>query len=550
MTDYYPLIGKAVAGLEKNTGEARRLLYERARTALVGQLRNMNPPLTESEITRERLALEEAIRKVEAEAARRLRMEPPRPEALSTVRPGETAPPPEPAARTPAPPSPPRDAVPPPRREGAPPPGPPRRDAAAAPPPRRDGGPPAPPREEMQGDMPPEPPPRGARSRMLGERPPLTEEGLRGFRDVVAEAENLGEKTAQATKSARQAYAAVPTDIPEFDRVEPRLEPSPLRVAREPSQRGEPPPREPRPLREAAPSRRPAESPRQTESGPSSHMPVPPMGEHEPLEPGHSRQGLVAVLLTLLVILGIGVAAYVMRDRIATLTGAMRGLDSQLQRDAAPPRPKIPDRIGQDAQPASPRPGQPQTAPAQQPQLPAVAQRVVLYEEDPADPAGKRYVGSAVWRTETMSAGSGQGPELAVRCDVEIPERRLAMTFSMRRNTDQALPASHTVEVMFNLPADFPFGGISNVPGILMKQAEQTRGAPLSGLAVKVTSGFFLLGLSSVETEKERNLQLLKERGWFDIPVVYNNGRRAIIAVEKGNPGERAFKDAFAAWGQ
>ena len=70
MTDYYPLIGKAVAGLEKNTGEARRVLYERARTALVGQLRNMNPPLTESEITRERLALEEAIRKVEAEAAR------------------------------------------------------------------------------------------------------------------------------------------------------------------------------------------------------------------------------------------------------------------------------------------------------------------------------------------------------------------------------------------------------------------------------------------------------------------------------------------------
>ncbi|MFL5047319.1 MAG: hypothetical protein ACJ8EA_21010 [Xanthobacteraceae bacterium] len=554
MTDYYPLIGKAVAGLEKNTGEARRQLYERARTALVGQLRNMNPPLTESEITRERLALEEAIRKVEAEAARRLRMEPPRPDALSNVRPGEAAPA-EPAGRPPAPPSPPRDAAPPPvpgrdtapppRRESAPPPAPPRREAAP-PPPRREGGSP---RDETE--TPSETPPRGSRNRVLGERPPPPEEGLRGFRDVVAEAENLGEKTAQATKSARQAYAAVPTDIPEFDRVEPRLEPAPpARAPREPPQR-EPPGREPRPLREAGPPRRPPEPPpRQTESGQPSHVPVPPMGEHESLEPGHSRHGLVAVLLTLFVILGIGIAGYVMRDRIATLTGAMRGLDSQLQRDAAPARPKIPDRIGQDAQPASPRAGQPQTTPAPQPQLPAVAQRVVLYEEDPAEPAGKRYIGSAIWRTETMSAGTGQGPDLAVRCDVEIPDRRLAMTFSMRRNTDQALPASHTVEVMFNLPADFPFGGISNVPGILMKQAEQTRGAPLSGLAVKVTSGFFLLGLSSVETEKERNLQLLKERAWFDIPVVYNNGRRAIIAVEKGNPGERAFKDAFAAWGQ
>src|SRR5882672_653580 len=72
MADYYPLVAKAIAGLEKNTGEGRRALYERARTALVGQLRGMNDPaLTEAEITRERLALEEAIRKVEAESARR-----------------------------------------------------------------------------------------------------------------------------------------------------------------------------------------------------------------------------------------------------------------------------------------------------------------------------------------------------------------------------------------------------------------------------------------------------------------------------------------------
>jgi hypothetical protein len=46
----------------------------------------------------------------------------------------------------------------------------------------------------------------------------------------------------------------------------------------------------------------------------------------------------------------------------------------------------------------------------------------------------------------------------------------------------------------------------------------------------------------------QRNLRLLKERDWFDIPVVYTDGRRAIIAIEKGPPGERVFSDAFAAW--
>src|SRR2546428_8659871 len=118
MTDYHPLIAKAVAGLEKNPGEARRVLYERARTALVGQLRNMSPPLTESEITRERLGLEEAIRKVEAEAARRLRMEPPRPDALAHVRPGDAFPEEEPRRPASTPPGAPPPA-PPPRREAA-----------------------------------------------------------------------------------------------------------------------------------------------------------------------------------------------------------------------------------------------------------------------------------------------------------------------------------------------------------------------------------------------------------------------------------------------
>ena len=68
-----------------------------------------------------------------------------------------------------------------------------------------------------------------------------------------------------------------------------------------------------------------------------------------------------------------------------------------------------------------------------------------------------------------------------MRADVEIPDRKMTMTFTLRRNADASLPASHTIEIMFNLPADTPSGGIQNVPGVLMKQAEQTRGVPLAG---------------------------------------------------------------------
>src|SRR5215472_8194960 len=100
MADYYPLIAKAVTGLDKGTGEARRALYERARTALVTQLRGVVPALSEQDITRERLALEEAIRKVEAEAARKSRFDPP-PERKRADR-GEIADPLKPAPLRPA----------------------------------------------------------------------------------------------------------------------------------------------------------------------------------------------------------------------------------------------------------------------------------------------------------------------------------------------------------------------------------------------------------------------------------------------------------------
>jgi hypothetical protein len=173
----------------------------------------------------------------------------------------------------------------------------------------------------------------------------------------------------------------------------------------------------------------------------------------------------------------------------------------------------------------------------------AVAQQVVLHEEDPA--SGKRFVGSAIWRTDMVKPGPEQPPELAIRADVEVPERKLVMTWALRRNSDKDLPASHAVEFTFKLPRDFAGGGVSNVAGMLMKQGALTRGEPLAGLVFKVTSDFYLMGLSNRNAEKERNLHLLKDRGWFDIA-----NRRALLSLEKGARGEHVFAEAFAAWQQ
>ena len=441
MADYHPLISRAVAGLDKNTGENRRVLYERARTALVNQLRSIEPALDESDITRERLALEEAIRKVEADAAKRGR------DDEGTVAPQDVRP------------------------------------------------------------------------------SSLSNEGLRGFRETMAEAEGLGGAAAQASRSARDVYEAVPGEHEHPDGVH-YFEP--------PGTEPPPPVSEPELMEEAPPhGRRGHEFP---EGG------LPAEEEEAYTRPARSWGGLVKLVLLLMVIGALAGGGYWQRHSIATLIASFRAAPAKPAQQAATPagRPKITDRVGDAADGTNTA-----TAPAA-----AVAQKVVLYNEDTNNPQGVRYVGSAIWRTETVSPGPGLAPELAVRADIDIPERHVRMTWSLRRNTDKALPASHTIEVQFTLPADFAEGGINSIPGVLMKADESGRGTPLAGLAVKVTNGYFLIGLSAVEIDVQRNIEMLKGRDWVDIPLVYTSGKRAILSLEKGTPGQRAFEEAFRAWGE
>ena len=178
-------------------------------------------------------------------------------------------------------------------------------------------------------------------------------------------------------------------------------------------------------------------------------------------------------------------------------------------------------------------------------------ERAVLYEQDSSDPKGlQQFVGVVVWRIEPVSASGSHPSDIAVRADIEIPDRKLKVTTLFQRNTDSQLPASHTVDLTFSLPPDFQGGGVSSVPGVMMKSDEQLRGIPLDGGAIKVTDGYFLVALSNFDPGRSRNLQLLKERPWFDIVLVYANQRRAIITIKKGASGEHAFDRAFAAWGE
>jgi hypothetical protein len=70
MGDYYSIVAKAVGALDRNTGDARRRLYERARAALIAELRSADVAPDLSDMMTAQMLLELAIGEVEADAQR------------------------------------------------------------------------------------------------------------------------------------------------------------------------------------------------------------------------------------------------------------------------------------------------------------------------------------------------------------------------------------------------------------------------------------------------------------------------------------------------
>src|SRR5262249_12299470 len=153
-----------------------------------------------------------------------------------------------------------------------------------------------------------------------------------------------------------------------------------------------------------------------------------------------------------------------------------------------------------------------------------VVSHAVLYQEDPLDPHGKRYFGTVTWHLDP----AGPNASASIKGDVEI-DKQMNATLSLRRNIDTEMPASHIMELTFNW-RDAP-RGVDTLKGVTMKAVESARGAALSALTAKVTPKFFMIALSATDVDMKRNVLLLKGKEWFDIPIVYSGGSRAVLAI-------------------
>ena len=177
-----------------------------------------------------------------------------------------------------------------------------------------------------------------------------------------------------------------------------------------------------------------------------------------------------------------------------------------------------------------------------------IGQKAFFYEERSGQDAQRREEGGVVWSVVQESPGNDLPPEPAIRAEVTIPELAIKLRMIIRRNGDKTLPASHLIEMIFTVPEGFAGGSIDNVSRMTFKDREEAPGSPLVAIPAKIADNFFIIAMNDAKTAVDTNTSLMRRMSWIDIPIAYKTGRRALITLEKGLPGERAFDDVLKSW--
>ena len=154
------------------------------------------------------------------------------------------------------------------------------------------------------------------------------------------------------------------------------------------------------------------------------------------------------------------------------------------------------------------------------------------------------FSGTIAWSEGTDELGL---PTLIGKAS--IPARNLGVELIIRKNADPSLPASHLMEVNFQVSDSFIGGTIAGLPGVLLKNEELVPGTPLVGASARVVGNSFLFALSAAATDATTNTDLLENRKWIDLAVVYGTGRNAIITLEKDDTAQALFQKVFTTWG-
>ena len=509
MAEYYPLLAKAVSPLDPDAQDARRSIYERARKALIGQLRSVSPPLAETHIDSESRALDLAIARIEAEFAVKSAIRASAQAAAQRMTRPPVAPVPAAPQLSPA-----------------------QLDAAPAVAPSLTPHPP------VATSPAPAVPPFAQRPPVLQPRPTVLSRAL----DVQPAAPVINKVAVPDVRAVPFAHSASDEALQEAladEHFRPVLRPAvaPKNARTEPV----------RPAASVKPEARPRNL--------------------------RGLVVTLVIFAAVAAVAGAALWLKQSKDDLARIAKPLAPVADPAEVPAAPPAksieriggppPVTPDqsitpvkvptttlRPAPQVAPAAPIPAADSPNGTPVPPAPSipVAHRAAILIDSPSDPQKvKTYTGTVVWRVEQVKR-DGKPTATVLRADIDIPSAKVQAVITLQKNGDTTLSASHLMDLRFTIGAGGDVPGIKAIKVPELRKEETPAGEALNGAPVPVVENVFFVGLTRGDAETARNIDLLSTRNWIDIPVLLTNDKLAKITFEKGATGDRAMAEAMAAW--
>ncbi|MBY7648922.1 MAG: hypothetical protein C4617_00110 [Candidatus Liberibacter europaeus] len=133
---------------------------------------------------------------------------------------------------------------------------------------------------------------------------------------------------------------------------------------------------------------------------------------------------------------------------------------------------------------------------------------------------------------------------LMIKGDISTISNELSASIILKRNVDIALPATHSMEIIFSFPKERQGVSVVDLRQISMRKTEK-------GPSVLFDSNIFRIAKDSYSIllkDSLDNAKILSEYRLIDIPITYSGGKRVVLTIDKGRIGEDIFKMAISNW--